>query len=119
MLITFTENQMSRLIEFPLDSTGQATVFVEADETVPPQGQMRVSVGGAVAERASQAFDAALSGVKPIAAAVMRQLTDAAAGANEISVDFGIKLTANAGVIVAGTSAEGNCKISIKWSRKP
>ena len=110
---------MSRLVEFPLDSTGQSTILVESDDTVPAQGEVRVSVGGAVAEKASQAFDAALAGIKPITAALMRQLSEAAAEASEIGVEFGIKLTANAGVIVAGTSAEGNCKISIKWTRKP
>ena len=110
---------MSRLVEFPLDSTGKMTVLVEVDDTVPAQGQMRVSAGGAVAEKATQAFDSALAGVKSVAASVMRQLAEVAADANEISVEFGIKLTANAGVIIAGTSAEGNCKIAIKWSRKP
>jgi hypothetical protein len=50
----------------------------------------------------------------------MRQhLTAAIADASEVAVEFGIKLTANAGIIVAGTSAEGNCKVSIKWARKP
>jgi hypothetical protein len=109
---------MSRLIKFDLDSTGQQTILVESDEIFPLKGEQQVSVGGTVAEKASQAFDAALAGVKPIADAVMRQLTNAAASANEISVEFGIKLTANAGVILAGTSAEGNCKVSLKWVPK-
>jgi hypothetical protein len=110
---------MSRLIEFQLDPTGQTVVLVESDETVPAQGEVRVSAGGAVAEKAAQAFDAALAGVKPIASSVMRQLTEAAAEASEIAVEFGIKLTAKAGVIIAGAAAEGNFKVSIKWARKP
>jgi hypothetical protein len=97
---------MSRLIEFPLDSTGHGSVFVEADDTVPPQGNVRVSVGGAVAEKASDAQT------------IMKQLADVAAEASEVSVEFGIKLTANAGVIIASTSVEGNCKVAIKWSLK-
>jgi hypothetical protein len=48
----------------------------------------------------------------------MRELTEAAPDASEIAVEFGIKLTANAGVILAGTSAEGNCKVSLKWARR-
>jgi hypothetical protein len=59
-----------------------------------------------------------LAGLKPIADAVNRQLTEIIEDANEVAVEFGIKLTANAGVIVAGNSAEGNCKLSVKWSRK-
>jgi hypothetical protein len=109
---------MRRLIEFNLDSTGQTKVLVEADDPDGvPQGQVRVAASGVAAEQASKAFDAALAGIKPVAAAVMREVT--AAVADAIAVEFGIKLTANAGIIIAGTSAEGNCKISIKWSRKP
>jgi len=110
---------MSRLIAFPLDAEGRTTVLVETDDTIPPQGQARVSIGGAVAEKANQAFDAAIAGIKPIADTVRQQLIEVAADASEISAEFGIKLTANAGVILAGTSAEGNCKVSIKWVRKP
>jgi hypothetical protein len=109
---------MSRLIEFALDTKGKTIVLVETDDTIPAQGQARVSVGSAVAEKANQAFDAAIAGIKPIAVTVMRQLTDVVADASEISVEFGIKLTANAGVILAGTSGEGNCKVSIKWAPK-
>ena len=109
---------MRRLIEYNLNSTGQTKVLVEADDpTGVPQGQVRVAAGGVAAEQATKAFDAALAGIKPIAAIVMREVTAAVADADEISVEFGIKLTANAGIIIAGTSAEGNCKISIKWSR--
>jgi hypothetical protein len=110
---------MSRLIEFPLEGPGKATILVEVDDAIPAKGQQRVSVGGVVAEQAGQAFDSALVGIKSVAGAIMAQLNEVAANANEISVEFGIKLTANAGIIVAGTSAEGNCKIAIKWSRKP
>jgi hypothetical protein len=110
---------MSRLIEFALDSKDQTIILVETDDTVPAQGQQQVSLGGAVAEKATQAFDAAVAGIKPVASTIMRQLTAVIPDADEISVEFGIKLTANAGVIVAGTSAEGNCKVSIKWTRKP
>jgi hypothetical protein len=110
---------MGRLIEFDLDATGQTKLLVESDDPTPVQGQMRVSVGGAVAEKASQAFDAVLAGVKPIAETLKRELTHLVTDANEISVEFGIKLTANAGVVLAGTSAEGNCKIAIKWTRRP
>ena len=110
---------MNRLIEFDLDPTGQTIILVETDDTIPAQGQMRVSTGGAVAEKAAQTFDAALAGIKPIADTVRRHLTAAIADASEVEVEFGIKLTANAGIIVAGTSAEGNCKVSIKWARKP
>jgi hypothetical protein len=115
----YKEDTMSRLIEFPLDSTGQTTILVESNDPTPEQGQTRVSLGGAMAEQASQGLDEALATVKPIAAAAIRHLSEAVADASEIGIEFGIKLTAKAGVILAGVAAEGNFTVSIKWSRKP
>jgi hypothetical protein len=43
----------------------------------------------------------------------MAQMQEAAA----IEVEFGIKLTATAGVVLAKASTEGHCKIAIKWVR--
>ena len=39
--------------------------------------------------------------------------------AQEVEMELGFKLTADAGVILARTSAEGHCKVSVKWVRKP
>jgi hypothetical protein len=109
---------MSHLVEFSLDAEGQTKVLVEISAPAPSQGQARVGLGGTVVVRANEAFDAAVAGIKPIAETIMAQLTNLLKNADEISVEFGVKLSANAGVILAGTSAEGNCKISIKWTPK-
>jgi hypothetical protein len=106
---------MARLIDFGLDS--QTTILVEAAEDGTPVGQQQVSVGGAVVEKANEAFDTALAGIKPIARSIMAQLQEAAVDAKEIEVEFGIKLTATAGVVLAKASSEGHCKIAIKWVR--
>jgi Trypsin-co-occurring domain 1 len=110
---------MSRIIEFRLDDGGQTTVLVEADDSIPAEGQRRVSIGGLLIEQANKALDNALSGVWPIAAAITRNVLDAMADAQEIEVELGFKLTADAGVILARTAAEGHCKVSIKCIRKP
>ena len=110
---------MNRIIEYNLDDTGQTTVLVEADDNIPAQGQTRVSVGGMVTERASEVLDHALSGIRPIAAAVTRHVVDAVPDAQEIEVELGFKLTADAGVILARTGTEAHCKVSIRWVRNP
>lgn len=106
---------MTRLIDFQLDS--QTTILVEAADDGTPKGQQRVSTGGVMAEKASKAFDDALAGIKPIAATIMAQMREAVAEAQEIQVEFGIKLTASAGIVLAKAATEGHCKISIKWKR--
>ncbi len=105
---------MTRLIDFQLDQ--QTTILVEAADDGTPKGMQHVSIGGATAEKAKEAFDTALAGIKPIASSIMAQLKDAVADAKEIEVEFGIKLTATAGVVLAKASTEGHCKISIKWA---
>ena len=110
---------MSRLIEFKLDDSEQTTVLVEADDNIPAEGQARVSIGGTVTEQASKAFDTALSEIRSIVNSVTRHVVDAVADAQEIEMELGFKLTADAGVILARAGAESHCKVSIKWIRKP
>jgi hypothetical protein len=106
---------MARLIDFKLDS--QTTILVEAAEDGLPQGQQHVSTTGAMTEKATEAFNTALAGIKPIARSILEEMKEAAADAKEFQVEFGIKLTATAGVVLAKASSEGHCKISIKWVR--
>jgi len=44
-------------------------------------GQQHVSASGGLTEKANEAFDAALAGIKPIARSIMAQLQEAAADA--------------------------------------
>lgn len=106
---------MARLIDFELD--GNTTVLVEAAEDGMPKGMQRVSTGGVMAEKAGKTFDDALAGIRPIAGTILAQMREAVAEAQEIQVEFGIKLTASAGVILAKAATEGHCKISVKWKR--
>ena len=95
---------MAQLIDFELDA--HTTILVEKAEDVAPEGMQRVAAGGAMAEQATKTFDAALAGIKPIARSIMAQMQEAVADAKEIQVEFGIKLTAGAGVILAKAAAE-------------
>jgi hypothetical protein len=113
------EGNVQRLIEFKLDPSSQTTVLVEADDSIPAAGQTRVSTGGILTDQASKAFDTALAGIRPIVSSVTRQVVEAVNDAQEIEVELGFKLTADAGVILARASAESHCKLSIKWVRKP
>jgi hypothetical protein len=110
---------MNRLIEFKLDDGEQAKVLVEADDAIPTEGQTRVSIGGTVTEQATKTFDTALSGIRLIVSSVTRHVVDAVIDAQEVELELGFKLTADAGVILARAGAESHCKVSIKWVRKP
>lgn len=106
---------MARLIDFKLD--GNTTVLVEAANDSTPKGQQLSSAGGTV-EIASKTLDETLSAIKPVARTIMAHMREAVTEAEEIHVEFGIKLTATAGIILAKAATEGHCKISVKWKRK-
>ena len=65
----------------------------------------------------TMAFDAALAKLKPICAAIVRQASELAQQPEEFSVEFGVKLNAEAGVVIAKTAAEANLKFSVKWKK--
>ena len=102
---------MKRDIEF---KHGDSIIIVEVEEATP-RGDQLGSVGGTVA-KAKQSFEEAVSGIRPIAEAILGQV--AALTPESVSVEFGIKFSAQAGVILASSAMEGNCKITLSWKPK-
>jgi hypothetical protein len=101
------------MIEFPMED-GTA-LMVEVDEPVREGGVVRAARPGEIAERAGQTFEAALERVKPMAAAVVTRLRELAQGPDEIHIEFGIKLSASAGAVLAAAGMEGNYKVTLVW----
>jgi hypothetical protein len=104
---------MSETIEFPL--LGGGTVAVE----VRPGTSGRVTRGG-VAEtisKATRSFEDAVSVVEPIAAALVSKLRNIEDGAESVDLKFGLKFSAEAGVVIAAASTEANIEIRISWHR--
>jgi hypothetical protein len=104
---------MKKLVEFKQDG---ATVFVEV-ESVTPGGDQLSAGGPGVIEKAKTTFEEAVAGIKPIAEAVLRQVR--ALGPESVSVEFGVKLTAQAGVVLAASAVEGNIKVTVGWKPNP
>ncbi|MCP1220357.1 hypothetical protein NKW45_00650 [Acetobacter orientalis] len=103
---------MKKLIEFKQDGT---TVFVEVENTTPAGDQLS-GRGSGVIGQAKETFEEAVAGIKPIASAVLRQVTEL--GPENISVEFSVKLTAQAGVVLASSTVEGNIKVTMGWKPK-
>ncbi len=110
---------MKRLIEFPLEDG--STILVEVDEAESARGTLRVDRGGRddkTVEKANQTFETALDTVKPTANAVISKLRDLYDPPDEISVEFGLKLSAEAGVVLAAAGIEANYKVTLKWKKE-
>ncbi len=106
---------MKRLVEFPLEAGG--SILVEVDEPEPEGGVVRVARPGEVAETARQTFEAALEKIRPAASAIITKLRGLSDPPDEMEVEFGLKLSAAAGVVVASASVDANYTVTLKWKR--
>jgi hypothetical protein len=106
---------MPDLVEFSL--ADGSVVLVEAEELHPA----RVTRGGGrdsgVVEKADRTFEAAVERVGPASAVLLERLRSLADQPEEVEVEFGIKLNAEAGAIIARTSGEANFRVAMRWKR--
>ena len=104
---------MKKYVDFPLEQNEVLRVEISDAEERVTRGDAK-----AVVETASVAFEQALAKLKPMCAAIVRQVRDAVEQPEEIAVEFGVKLSAEAGIILTSTSGEANLKISVKWKKQ-
>jgi len=105
---------MNQLVEFPLQDGN--SIIVEVDEP-GDAGLVRAARPGEIVAKAQQSFEDALDQVKPAASAIIAKLRNLHDGPDEISVEFGIKLSAEAGAFIAAAGIEANYKVALKWSK--
>jgi hypothetical protein len=104
---------MKRLIEFPLEDG--TTMLVEVEES-EQEGLERVSRGDVI-ERAQQTLEKSLEKVRPAAQLVLENLRGLHDSPDEIEVQFGLKLNAESGVVLAAASMEANYTIILRWAK--
>ncbi|MBD1919892.1 hypothetical protein H6F77_02005 [Microcoleus sp. FACHB-831] len=102
-----------KIVEFELES-GES-IFVEVKDTEQTDG--RIGLGDDLIEKAHGTFESALEKVKPVANTIINKLRNLNQPADEVEVKFGLKMTAQAGAIVAGFSGDANYEITLKWKR--
>jgi hypothetical protein len=97
-----------RIIAFPLDGEGSALAEVDAPEL--EGGSRRSMRPGEVAEHVTQTFQEAVSGVRPIAQAIIGQLRAFSDPPSQVAAELGSTFTTTAGVVLASTAVEGSCR---------
>lgn len=103
---------MKQLVEYELE--GGASIMVEVE--LPEAGIQRAGREDQPV-KATRKFEAALEQVKPVAEKVLETLRGLANPPNEIDVQFGIKLSAKAGAIIASADTEANFTVTLTWKR--
>jgi hypothetical protein len=114
-----TDNQkgdkMKRIVEFPMNNT-EEVMFVEIEDD--EKGELtEASLLGDSIERASETLENSLKKIKPAAEAVIKNLKHLSVPPVEISVAFGLKLSADVGMIIAASGIEANYTVTVVWRK--
>ncbi|WP_327731361.1 hypothetical protein OG250_42700 [Streptomyces sp. NBC_00487] len=104
---------MPELLRVPLESGG--SVLVEVDNG--PQAVVRVARPGMVAE-ASETLERGLESVREAAHSVLAKVADLPRQPDKITLELGLKLSAEAGVFLAKTAGEGSLTLTMEWDRQ-
>lgn len=104
---------MSPLIEFA-GPTGQP-ILVEVDTAGPTtRGARRDDIVTASGQR----LEHVLGGIGPVISGIVSQLRETTQWPNEVEVEFSVKLSTDANVIIARAGGEANFRILLRWSQK-
>ena len=72
-----------------------------------------------VAERTDKTFEEATATVVPAARSLLSRLRATDDPAAEISIEFGVQLSAQTGAFIASAAVEANFKVSMTWRHGP
>ncbi len=102
------------LIEVPVEGGGRLLVQV-SDAELPGDLQLASARPGEVVARARKSLEQALDQIKPAVQAVLDRLV--AMRADEVSVEFGLTLGAETGLVVAKGTSEMHFAVTLGWKR--
>jgi hypothetical protein len=105
---------MTQLVEFDLREGG--TVLVEVDGA--PRPVTRGGGTGELATRAGESLEQVLGRVGPAVHGVVSELRSTADWPEQVEVEFAVKLSADANVIIARSGGEANFRVALRWSRR-
>ncbi|MFI9810458.1 CU044_2847 family protein [Streptomyces sp. NPDC052301] len=111
---------MVYLVELPIGGAGgQAGESGRGAITEhPADGLVQVARPGQVVARATRSLGELLSGVRPVAENFVDTFRGMTHGPDEMSVEFGLSLPAEADVVISSTSAQANFAVRLTWDRR-
>jgi Trypsin-co-occurring domain 1 len=109
---------VSYLLGVPVGEGAGDVVVFEVDGSEVPDGLVLASPEpGKIADRARTTLEKALADLTPSLTKVVGMLREMAPG--EVTVEFGLKMGGETGVIIAKGTAEVNFKVKMSWKDKP
>lgn len=104
---------MSYLLGVPVSDGADVVVFEVDRSDIPEDLVLASAEPGKVAARARTTVEEALAGVKPSLAKIVHVLREVMPG--ETTVEFGLKMGGETGMIIAKGTAEVNFKVTMSW----
>ena len=106
-----TEN---KLVEFKID--GGSIVFEGVDDSDPTERHLVSRGSDNSIAQAKQSLHQAIDTAKSAAELVLNSFKEMNSP-DEINLEFGVKMSAKSGVIIASAGGEANFKIGLKWKK--
>lgn len=106
-----------RVVEVPLADGG--SILVEVDEVIDEPVLRGRGGPSPPALPVSESFEHMVAGLGPATRALLSQLRSLADSPHAIEVEFAVKLTADAKIVIARAGAEANFRIVLKWAGTP
>ncbi|MER6683406.1 CU044_2847 family protein [Streptomyces olivaceoviridis] len=103
---------VDELVEF---RTEDGALVVVEGAAGARSGARLVSRGEGPAQ-AARTFEGALDGVRAAAASALRVFRDGSLCPDAVEIEFGVRLSAEAGAVIAKGSAEGHLVVKLSWS---
>ena len=107
--------QLSALTEFPLEGGGRLLVEVAPSAYEGPVVRGR-SGGTEVVTRAEETFERVIGQLGPMLRGLLAEIRQSVTTASEVEVEFAVKLSADANVVIARTGGEAHFRIQVTWT---
>jgi hypothetical protein len=112
---------VTTLVEFPLADGGSVLIATERPSIASDAPYGVVVRGGrsteTVVSKASESFESVVAKVQPAAVAVLGAVSSGPHPPDEVTVEFGLELSADLGAIIASTAVQANFTVTLKWQR--
>ncbi|MGI5454544.1 CU044_2847 family protein [Streptomyces sp. CA-249302] len=105
---------MEGVVEFTMGDG--SVVAVEGADEGPGSRLVRRGDGTV---QAAHTFEGALDGVRAAAEAALRVFRDGSLKPDGVEIEFGVKMSAEAGAFIAKGTAEGHLVVKLSWTPAP
>lgn len=105
---------MTELVRWELEDGGSVLIETGSDEE-PGGGWESAGIGAGTIRQAKLRLEESLSDVRDAAAAALRTFRELPIGPDEVELEFGVKLQAEVGAVVAKGKTEGQLVVRLRW----